>query len=95
MPFPFYWIGAFVAGAFLSLVLTLFALALRFLTRTTSEVRGSILPGLVSGFRDWAGERNSIVRRIVSPGGSEPGDGIEEALSSAVPPVERLRPHLR
>lgn len=94
MPFPFYWIGALVAGAFLSLVLTIFALALRFLARTTSEVRGSILPGLVSGFRDWAGERNSIVRRIVSPGGSEPGGGIEDAPLNG-PPAERLHPHLR
>lgn len=94
MPFPFYWIGAFVAGAFLSLVLTLFALALRFLTRTTPDVRGSILPGLVSGFRDWAGDRNSRVRRLVSPGGSEPGNAIEDVPLKA-PRSEALRPHLR
>jgi hypothetical protein len=94
MPFPFYWIGALVAGAFLSLVLTIFALALRLLTRTTSEIRGSILPGLVSGFRDWAGDR-SVVRRLVSPRSPEPGDGIEDAAPVQALPAERLQPRLR
>ncbi len=95
MPFPFYWIGAFVAGAFLGTVLTIFGLSLRLLTRTTSEVRSSILPGLVSGMRDWAAEQGTVVRRIVSPGGSEPGGEIDDVAGRAAPPVERLHPHLR
>jgi hypothetical protein len=94
MPFPFLWTGALVAAAFLSLVLTIFALGLRFLTRATTEVRGSILPGVVSGFGEWTGERSSV-RRVASPRSPEPEDRIDEALDGQVPPVERLHPHLR
>ncbi len=63
--------------------------------RAATEVRGSILPGLVEGFRDWADDRRTARRPPISPPGPEAGDGIEEALSAAAPPVERLRPHLR
>ncbi len=57
MAFPFWWIGALTAGLFLATVFAMFGIALRLLSRTTSEIRGSMLPGLVSGFRDWAAER--------------------------------------
>ena len=53
MAFPFWWIGALTAGLFLAASFLLFGLALRLLNRATTEIRGSVLPGLVSGFRDW------------------------------------------
>jgi len=95
MAFPFYWIGAFFAGTVLGAALTLFVLAMRAVDRAATEVHGSILPGLVEGLRDWADDRRTARRPPVSPSGSETGDGIEDAVSSAAPPVERLRPHLR
>lgn len=95
MAFPFYWIGAFLAGAVLGAALTLFVLAMRAVDRAATEVSGSILPGLVEGIRDWADDRRRAPRRPVSPGGPEAGDEIEEAPSSTAPAVERLRPHLR
>lgn len=95
MAFPFYWIGAMVAGVVLFVALSLFAMALRAIDRAVTEVRGSMLPGLVEGFRDWAGDRRPARRPPISPDGPEAGDGIEDAVSSLAPPVERLRPHLR
>lgn len=52
MAFPFLWIGAIFAGIVLGAALTLFVLAMRAVDRAATEVRGSILPGLVEGFRD-------------------------------------------
>ena len=95
MPFPFLWTGALLAGAFLALVMTLFAFALRFVAGTMAEVRGSVLPGLVSGFRDWAEEPYTAVRRLVSPRSPEPGAGIEDVTAVEAPTAERLHPHLR
>lgn len=96
MPFPFYWIGAIVASVVLLVTLSLFGAALRAIDRAVMGVRGSILPGLVEGFRDWTDDlRPARRRRTVSPSGPETGDGIEDAPSSAAPPAERLRPHLR
>ncbi len=94
MPFPFLWMGALLAATFLSAVFAIFALALRLLDRTATEVRGSILPGLVSGLDDWRDGRSAI-RRLVSPRGSEPGGEIDDASPGQAPPVERLHPHLR
>ncbi len=94
MPFPFLWTGALLAAAFLSIVFTTFALALHLLDRTTTELRGSILPGLVSGLDDWS-SRRSPLRRPASPTGSEAVGEIDEATTDQAPPVERLHPHLR
>ena len=55
MPFPFWWIGALTAGLFLAVVFTLFGFALRLLAWTAGEMRQSMLPGVVAGFRGWAG----------------------------------------
>lgn len=90
MAFPFYWIGALTAGLFLATVFAVFGVALRLLNRTTDEIRDSMLPGLVSGFRDWAVPRT---RRVASsPGAVSPASGavIEEAGSAAATTTERL-----
>lgn len=54
MAFPFWWIGALTAALFLGAVFVTFWIAMRLVSRTTREIQGSMLPGLVSGFRDWA-----------------------------------------
>ena len=54
MVFPFWWIGALTAALVLGGAFVVFGIAIRLVTRTTNEIRGSMLPGLVSGFRNWA-----------------------------------------
>jgi hypothetical protein len=99
MPFPFYPVGAVVAGLFLGAVLTLFGLAMRLLDRGARSA--SMLPSVVSGFRDWSTEHRPA--RMVSPDASTPGsppwpprsapsaDGmtIDELTSAAGVHVER------
>ncbi len=46
--------GAFLAGLVLGSIFTFFALTLHLLDRAIGRVDGSMLPGLVEGFRDWA-----------------------------------------
>ena len=91
MAFPFWWIGALTAGLFLAAVFTMFGFALRLVNRTTAEIRGSVLPGLVSGFRDWTGMRAPA--RIGSTAGVSPGPGpvIEEQPPAATTATEPLR----
>jgi hypothetical protein len=82
MPFPFYWAGALVAAVFLTAVLTVFGLLLKLMDRTATEVRESILPGLVSGMRDWAdGQRRAAVR-LLSPRAAEDGPQLDESPPS-------------
>ncbi len=45
--------GAFLAGLFLGSAITLFAVALRAIDRGATRFGDSMLPGLISGFRDW------------------------------------------
>jgi hypothetical protein len=91
MAFPFWWIGAFAAGLFLAAAFTLFGLALRLLDHSATEIRGSMLPGLVSGLRDWTGTRAAT--RNVSPAGVSPASGPvgEEERADAAVPTERVR----
>ncbi len=91
MPFPFWWIGALTAGLFLAAVFTMFGFALRLLNRTTAEIRGSVLPGLVSGFRDWTGTHAPA--RAGSSAGASPAPFpiVEEEPSSEATPTQRLR----
>jgi len=94
MPFPFLWTGALVAVAFLSTIFAIFGLLAHLLDRTATELRGSILPGLISGLGDWTGE-HPVIRRLVSPRGSEPGGEIDDTDPGPPPAIERLHPHLR
>jgi len=91
MAFPFWWMGALTAGIFLATVFALFGVSYRLLNRTTAEIRGSMLPGLVSGFRDWAGPRDPT--RAGSVTGVSPAGGpvVEEGSSEAATATERLR----
>ena len=89
MPFPFYPIGAIVAGVILGGALTLFVAALMAIDRTASRVAGSVVSGLVSGIRGWSPgrpERQTVVS-------SSPASSDEERseIASAVP-IERVRP---
>jgi hypothetical protein len=90
MPFPFLWIGAVTAGLFLGAVFGMFGLALRLVTRTSSGVRSTVLPGLVSGFRDWAsgGPDGHEPSRPVSP---VIGPTIEDAADDTATPTEPLQ----
>ncbi len=94
MPFPFLWTGALLAAAFLSLMFAVFGLLVHLLDRSFTELRGSILPGLVSGLGDWAGD-HPVIRRLASPGGREPGGEIDDGDPGQRPTTERLHPHLR
>lgn len=85
MAFPFWWIGALTAALVLGATFVAFGIAIRLVSRTTGEIRGSMLPGLVSGFRTWAEARES---RAASSGDSPDASGpatMEERPDS--PPV--------
>ncbi len=59
MPFPFLPAGAILAIAVLVGALTIFGLALGAVDRTAGKariaLRGSMLPGIVSGWQGWQG----------------------------------------
>jgi hypothetical protein len=98
MPFPFVWLGAVVAGVFLTTVFAVFGIALRLLSRTTTEARETVLPGLVSGFRDWTQGAGPAIRRMISPraeGPSGPDVSVEETGSVGGVRTERLHAHVR
>lgn len=57
MTLAFYPFGAFLAGLVLGSVFTFFALTMHLVDRAIARTNGSMLPGLVSGFRDWASDR--------------------------------------
>jgi hypothetical protein len=86
MPFPFYWVGALVAGVFLTAVLTIFGVLLKLTNRAATEVRESILPGLVSGMRDWADEHGLPAIRLSSPRSADDGPQLDDT-----PPSPDLR----
>jgi hypothetical protein len=58
MAFPFLPGGAILAAAVLGGAFALFAIILWAVDRTATEVRGSFLPGVVSGLRDWSRVRD-------------------------------------
>lgn len=90
MAFPFWWLGALTAALFLGAVFVTFWIALRMVSRTTTEIRGSVLPGMVAGFRDWA-------KPVDVPGGSQrdaprAGDGGPDyEQPGPSPTTERVR----
>ncbi len=74
MPFPFLPGGAILAVAFLVGVLTLFGLGLRLMDRAirrvASDVRDSMVPGIVAGLRGWGPSTgHSVPSGAVSPEG--------------------------
>jgi hypothetical protein len=93
MPFPFLWGGAALALAFLAAVMIVFGVAAKLLGVATTGLRGSVLPGLVDGLRDWGDRPNGAV--IVEPGAGEDGSGMPPAPDDPAPTVERLRPRVR
>jgi hypothetical protein len=78
MPFPFLPAGALVAIVVLLGGLTAFGIGMRSIdraaTRATTALRLSILPGVVSGLRQW--ERRVDRRAATEPAPSSPG-GVE------------------
>jgi hypothetical protein len=79
MPFPFLPLGWLLAVAVLVAALTVFGLVLRAMdravTRATGELRTTVLPGLVTGLRQWqpAPPRRgaAVSAASASPGGIE------------------------
>jgi hypothetical protein len=59
-------LGAFLAGLVLGAMFTAFALAGHLLDRAATRAGDSILPGLVSGFRDWSDRGGARVRVATS-----------------------------
>jgi hypothetical protein len=95
MAFPFLWIGALTAGLFLTATFVVFWLGVHLLSRTVGEIRGSMLPGLVSGFRDWTeapglGSEPSKTPDVVAAARIDPliEDGVA-ALTEVVPVIRR------
>ena len=91
MPFPFYWIGALVAAAFLTMVITIFGVLLKVMNRAATEVRESILPGLVVGIRDWADDHGLPAMPITSPRSAEGGSAVDETPSNTGLRLEHVR----
>jgi hypothetical protein len=92
MPFPFYWAGALVAAVFLTVVLTVFGVLLKLMDRAATEVKESILPGLVSGMRDWADGQRRPALRIPSPRAAEDGPQLDDTPPSDAIRLEHVRP---
>jgi hypothetical protein len=67
MAFPFLPGGAIVAAAVLVGAFALFTILLRAIDRTATEIKGSFLPGVVSGLRDWSRSRDPDRVRRSSP----------------------------
>ena len=86
MAFPFWWVGALSATLFLGAAFLVFGIAMRLVSRTSGEIRGSMLPGLVSGFRNWADGRD---RGRASSSDVERALGEQEPESP--PATERVR----
>jgi hypothetical protein len=102
MSFPFLWIGIIVAGTFLAAVLTVFGIAVELVARVTHEVRGSVLPGLVAGFREWADDGVAPARRASTPASAPPEhpaaappeSPFEDLATREVPAAGRVRGHV-
>jgi hypothetical protein len=94
MPFPFYWIGALLAGLVLAGAMTVFGLALEAVARVTHGVRGSVLPGLVAGFREWRADAGTAVHPDAGGGRSAPPSSLEDILPLDSGPLERVHPRV-
>jgi len=94
MHIPFIWFGAFVAGLFLVAVMSVFGLALKLFTRATNEVRGSVLPGLISGFRGWAADDGPARPRSPTSPPPEASCPFEEIAARDGPPIRPVHAHV-
>ena len=90
MPFPFYWLGALVAGLLLAGVLTIFGFAFDVVMRATNEVGCSVLPGLVAGFREWTANHGEAARLPASQQGFDPTSPFEEIQLRDGPLLRRV-----
>jgi hypothetical protein len=90
--FPFFWIGVSTAALFLLAVLAIFGVLAKLLDVAELGIRGSVVPGLVSGFRGGAADPGSRLPRSVSPGSPDGGDG--DVAGRAVV-THRLHPRVR
>ena len=95
MPFSFIWAGARVAGLVLLGALAAFGLALEAVTRVTNEIRGSILPGLVAGFREWDAEGGAAARSAADVSRSPTRSPIEDSAPLDGGSLERVHPHVQ
>lgn len=87
MPFPFMPVGAILAGLILMAALTIFVWALMAIDRAASRAAGSVVSGLVTGFRGWSPERPPA---SVARSASDPPDDDPVTPADAVP-VARIR----
>ena len=88
MPFPFMPIGAILAALILGGALTIFVWALMAIDRAASRAAGSVVSGLVSGFRGWSSEPTST-DRTASPTLHSRGEPPVEPAQAV--PVSRVR----
>jgi hypothetical protein len=87
--------GALVAGLVLVGALAAFGLALEAVARVTTEIRGSILPGLVAGVREWDAEDGVAARSAADLSRSGPRSPIEDSAPLDGGSLERVHPHVR
>ncbi len=88
---PFYWVGAIASAAFLAIVITVFGLLLKVGSSAATEVRESILPGLVAGIRNWTDDQGSPTPAVSSPGAGVAGSTFEETRAAEGLRLERVR----
>lgn len=84
MPFPFLWIGALIAAAFLTSMFFVFGVLMKLLNTATTEVRASILPGLIEGIRDWADDHGLPPMRVISPRADEDKPSVQETPTTGL-----------
>jgi hypothetical protein len=87
---PFYWMGALFALAFLAIVIAVFGILIEMGSRAATDVRASILPGLIVGIRDWTDDREAN-RPVMPPRDESRGASFDETPTSAWPRLERVR----
>lgn len=91
MPFPFYPIGAVIAGAILAAALTLFVAAMLAMDRAVSRATGLVVSGLVTGIRGWSETRTRAEIPDRKAVGSPAGPPAEPAAAVPVTRVHRSR----
>ena len=88
---PFYWVGALVSMAFLTVAISIFGLLLKLGDRAATEMRDSILPGLITGIRDWAADHDRPAQRGGSPRADDGESSAEEMPGLVAPRLEHVR----
>ena len=88
MPFPFVPIGAIVAALILGAALTVFVWALMAIDHAASRAAGSVVSGLVSGFRGWS---SPVPRPERAPSRNEDSRDEPAMEPTQAIPVSRVR----